>query len=670
MSAEKLITDHIDIWTSAVQAKSSSGRGSSKKRELYGIKKLRELILELAVRGKLVPQDPNDEPASVLLERIAAEKAQLVKDKIIRKPKKLDVLTDNELFFTAPSGWSFARLGDLAVKLTDGSHNPARDFGSGYPMFSSQNVHFGTIDFSSPSRYVDEDNFLKEDSRTQIVPGDILLTIVGTIGRAAVVPIDAPKFVLQRSVAVIKTSLIPEFLVYYLASPSCTSYFEANGKGTAQKGIYLGKLAEMPIVVPSLEEQRRIVTKVDELMALCDQLEQQTEASLDAHQVLVETLLATLTNSQDATELMSNWARISEHFETLFTTEQSIDALKQTILQLAVMGKLVPQDPNDEPAAKLLERISEEKAQLVKEKKIKKQKALPPITEDEKPFELPNGWEWERIGTFANVGTGATPSRSNPAYWEPADFNWLSSGETSELFVTETKEKVSSLAVAETNVTIYPRGTLIVAMYGQGKTRGQITELLQPAGTNQACAAIQLYEKHEAHREFVKLYFRKAYDELRSEAAGGAQPNLNVGKVANTVIAIPPIAEQFRIVEKVQLLLGLCEGIKTNIQHCQQTQLQLTDEIVGKFVGTSEKKTNMPKDKSNEMMISTILSTTNVSPDNNSPIALILKQEGGNADAKEIWNKSQFSLPDFYKQLKKEIEAGYIEMPSPATANK
>ncbi|TQP89996.1 restriction endonuclease subunit S [Vibrio cholerae] len=670
MSAEKLITDHIDIWTSAVQAKSSSGRGSSKKRELYGIKKLRELILELAVRGKLVPQDPNDEPASVLLERIAAEKAQLVKDKIIRKPKKLDVLTDNELFFAAPSGWSFARLGDLAVKLTDGSHNPARDFGSGYPMFSSQNVHFGTIDFSSPSRYVDEDNFLKEDSRTQIVPGDILLTIVGTIGRAAVVPIDAPKFVLQRSVAVIKTSLIPEFLVYYLASPSCTSYFEANGKGTAQKGIYLGKLAEMPIVVPSLEEQRRIVIKVDELMALCDQLEQQTEASLDAHQVLVEILLATLTNSQDATELMSNWARISEHFETLFTTEQSIDALKQTILQLAVMGKLVPQDPNDEPAAKLLERISEEKAQLVKEKKIKKQKALPPITEDEKPFELPNGWEWERIGTFANVGTGATPSRSNPAYWEPADFNWLSSGETSELFVTETKEKVSSLAVAETNVTIYPRGTLIVAMYGQGKTRGQITELLQPAGTNQACAAIQLYEKHEAHREFVKLYFRKAYDELRSEAAGGAQPNLNVGKVANTVIAIPPIAEQFRIVEKVQLLLGLCEGIKTNIQHCQQTQLQLTDEIVGKFVGTSEKKTNMPKDKSNEMMISTILSTTNVSPDNNSPIALILKQEGGNADAKEIWNKSQFSLPDFYKQLKKEIEAGYIEMPNPATANK
>ncbi|MFN1616830.1 restriction endonuclease subunit S [Vibrio rotiferianus] len=576
----QLITDNIDTWTSTVKTKATTGRGSSKKLELYGVKKLRELILELAVRGKLVPQDPSDEPASLLLERIATEKAQLVKDKIIRKPKKLDVLTDSELFFAAPSGWSFARLGDLAVKLTDGSHNPARDFGSGYPMFSSQNVHFGTIDFSSPSRYVDEDNFLKEDSRTQIAPGDILLTIVGTIGRAAVVPIDAPKFVLQRSVAVIKTSLIPEFLVYYLASPSCISYFEANGKGTAQKGIYLGKLAEMPIVVPSLEEQHRIVAKVDELMALCDQLEQQTEASIEEHQVLVATLLDTLTNSADADELMQNWARISEHFDTLFTTEASIDQLKQTILQLAVMGKLAPQDPNDEPAAKLLERIAEEKAQLIKEKKIKKQKALPPITDNEKLFELPKGWEWERVGTFGVVGTGATPSRSNPKYWDSPDHNWVSSGETASLFVGQTKEKVSELAIKETNVSVYPVGTLIVAMYGQGKTRGQITELSEPAGTNQACAAISLIEPNTAHKDFVKLYFRKSYEELRSNAAGGAQPNLNVGKVQNTVIAVPPLEEQHRINVMVHSLLELCESLKCNLTKAQSTQLHLTDAIV------------------------------------------------------------------------------------------
>ncbi|EJB5290845.1 restriction endonuclease subunit S [Vibrio cholerae] len=677
MFAEKLITDHIDIWTSAVQAKSASGRGSSKKRELYGIKKLRELILELAVRGKLVPQDPSDEPASVLLERIAAEKAQLVKEKKIKKPKALSNLSLENLP-ALPDGWAWAHVQDFTEYVQRGKGPKYADKGS-VRVVSQKCVQNSGFDIE-PARYVEDQSLEDYQEERYLKEKDLLWnsTGTGTVGRVNVLPVvESKSLVADSHVTVLRPLLMNSRYIWcFLMSPGVQARinpdheFSLVSGSTKQVELNSSSVVSLPVSVAPLNEQRRIVAKVDELMALCDQLEQQTEASLDAHQVLVETLLATLTNSQNATELMANWARISEHFDTLFTTEQSIDALKQTILQLAVMGKLVPQDPNDEPAAKLLERISEEKAQLVKEKKIKKQKALPPITEDEKPFELPNGWEWERIGTFANVGTGATPSRSNPAYWEPADFNWLSSGETSELFVTETKEKVSSLAVAETNVTIYPRGTLIVAMYGQGKTRGQITELLQPAGTNQACAAIQLYEKHEAHREFVKLYFRKAYDELRSEAAGGAQPNLNVGKVANTVIAIPPIAEQFRIVEKVQLLLGLCEGIKTNIQHCQQTQLQLTDEIVGKFVGTSEKKTNMPKDKSNEMMISTILSTTNVSPDNNSPIALILKQEGGNADAKDIWNKSQFSLPDFYKQLKKEIEAGYIEMPSPATANK
>ncbi|EOG7641955.1 restriction endonuclease subunit S [Vibrio cholerae] len=655
MSAEKLITDHIDIWTSVVQAKSSSGRGSSKKRELYGIKKLRELILELAVRGKLVPQDPNDEPASVLLDKINAKKEQLLKDGTLKKLKKAKV---HEAILTGenkPNGWVAVDFGDITFNL-DAKRIPL--------SVNERKGRQGEYDYYGASGVIDSIDDYLFDKPLLLIGEDG----ANLVNRSTPIAFMARGKYWVNNHAHVIDGISEDFLIYlslYINSISLIPYIT----GMAQPKMNQAKMNAILVLLPPENEQRRIIAKVDELMALCDQLEQQTEASLDAHQVLVETLLATLTNSQDATELMANWTRISEHFDTLFTTEESIDQLKQTILQLAVMGKLVPQDPNDEPAAKLLERIAEEKAQLVKEKKIKKQKALPPIAEDEKPFELPKGWEWERIGTFANVGTGATPSRSNPAYWDPAEFNWLSSGETSELFVNETKEKVSSLAVAETNVTIYPRGTLIVAMYGQGKTRGQITELLQPAGTNQACAAIQLYEKHEAHREFVKLYFRKAYDELRSEAAGGAQPNLNVGKVANTVIAVPPIAEQFRIVEIVQLLLGLCEGIKTHIQHCQQTQLQLTDEIVGEFVGTSAEKTNMPKDKSNEMMISTILSTTNVSPDNNSPIALIIQQEGGKADAKEIWNKSQFSLPDFYKQLKKEIEAGYIEMPSPASTN-
>jgi type I restriction enzyme S subunit len=403
MSAiQKLLTDHIDIWTAAeTEKKSGRGRSSGNAGSIYGIKKLRELILELAVRGKLVPQDANDEPASELLKRIRAEKGRLVAEGKIKKDKLLMPLIENDSPFDLPPEWKWVKLGVLCQKLTDGSHNPPKDAGEGLPMLSSQNVNFGKIDFQSPSRYVSEEAFEIENSRTKIESGDVLLTIVASLGRPAVVPNNAPKFVLQRSVAVIKTDLLADFLCLHLSSPLCLHYYDIHGKGTAQKGIYLGQLSEMPIAVPPINEQHRIVSKVDELMALCDQLETQHSNAADAHEKLVSHLLGTLTQSKSAEEFNDNWQRIAAHFETLFTTESSIEDLKQTLLQLAVMGKLVLQDPNDEPASELLKHIQAEKAKLVAEGKIKKDKPLPPITEEEKPFELPHGWQWVKFDHIA-----------------------------------------------------------------------------------------------------------------------------------------------------------------------------------------------------------------------------------------------------------------------------
>ena len=171
------------------------------------------------------------------------------------------------------------------------------------------------------------------------------------------------------------------------------------------------KVRELPIPLPPLAEQHRIVAKVDELMALCDRLEaEQTDAEA-AHAKLVETLLGTFTRSTDAAELAANWQRLAEHFDTLFTTESSLDALKQTILQLAVMGKLVPQDPNDEPASELLKRIGKERARLEAEGKIKKSKPLPAVGDDEQPFALPEGWQWQRLDELLNITGGITLGR-------------------------------------------------------------------------------------------------------------------------------------------------------------------------------------------------------------------------------------------------------------------
>ncbi|WP_412766486.1 restriction endonuclease subunit S [Vibrio anguillarum] len=345
MSAEKLITDHIDIWTSAVQAKSASGRGSSKKRELYGVKKLRELILELAVRGKLVQQDPTDEPASVLLERIHQERVDG------KKFKAAKPISEVEELFHLPENWAFTRLESI-IQISSGKNLTAKkmDADGCIPVFGGNGI----------TGYHSEHNVTKPT----IVIGRVGFYCGSTHLTPAKAWVTDNAFITNFS----SSNLKLEFLVWLLKATNLSE----NDSATAQPVISGKKVYPLVVALPPLAEQNRIVAKVDELMALCDQLEQQTEASLDAHQVLVETLLTTLTNSQDTTELTANWARISEHFDTLFTTEQSIDQLKQTILQLAVMGKLVPQDPTDEPASNLLERIAEEKAQLVKEKKSKK----------------------------------------------------------------------------------------------------------------------------------------------------------------------------------------------------------------------------------------------------------------------------------------------------------
>ena len=289
-----------------------------------------------------------------------------------------------------------------------------------------------------------------------------------------------------------------------------------------------------------------------------------------AHAQLVQALLGSLTQTTGAADFRASWQRLSEHFHTLFTTEASIDALKQTVLQLAVGGKLVRQVKNEGTADAL----------VASTRTMLKSKAdLPPINNDLLPV-LPPNWCWVPIAELAYVGTGTTPSRTNPGYFNPPDISWVTSGETSQEFITATEQKVSQQALAETNLTVYPAGTLVVAMYGQGKTRGQVTELMIEACTNQACAAIQLVCNDNAHRRYVKYFFEKSYDELRSLAAGGAQPNLNLGKVKETAIPLPPLKEQHRIVAKVDELMRLCGDLKGQLtsatwQH-EQIALVLT----------------------------------------------------------------------------------------------
>ena len=238
------------------------------------------------------------------------------------------------------------------------------------------------------------------------------------------------------------------------------------------------------------------------------------------------------------------------------------DKLRKSILQQAVQGKLTERHPDDEPASELLKRIREEKLKLISEGKMKKEKTLPPITDDEKTFEIPNTWEWARLDDVYSVGTGMTPLKSNRSFYENGTIPWITSSLTSNRYIDHAESYITEYALESNSLELYPENTLLIAMYGQGKTRGQISELLISATINQACAALVAFSKRDTLNQYIYFYFQYYYESLRKKAEGSSQPNLNLTKIRECVIPVPPLAEQKRIVARIEEIFAVCDKLE------------------------------------------------------------------------------------------------------------
>ncbi|MGL5841133.1 MAG: restriction endonuclease subunit S [Aeromonas hydrophila] len=592
MAIENLITDHLDLWTAAVRHKSSAGRGSNSKLELTGIKKLRELILELAVRGKLVPQDPNDEPASVLLERISAEKVRLVKEGKIKKPKALPEIGEEEKPFELPEGWEWCRLDELSL-ASEAGWSPQCD------NTPRKNEQWGVLKVSAVTwgKFLAEENKalpepLEPKSEYEVLPGDFLISRANTaelVARAVIAPANTPcKLMMSDKIIRFRFSHFVNSSYICLANGSCTSreYYSrvAGGTSSSMKNVSRLQIQNLVIALPPLSEQKRILDNCEKLMALCDQLEQQSETQLAAHQTLVETLLATLTDSGDADELAQNWTRLSTHFDTLFTTEASIDALKQTILQLAVMGKLVPQDPSDEPASVLLERIAAEKTQLVKEKKIKKEKPLLAISEDEKLFELPLGWVWSRIcesSLFCEYGS-SEKTVSDLSDGIPV----LKMGDIQEGKVVLGCHQVVSSKIDDLPNLYLKQGDILYNRTNSSELVGK-TGMFDGDDDKYTFASYLIRIRcsiNNVRPEYLTLcmnspLFRKTQIEPHIKQQCG-QANVNGTLMKSMLVSIPPYNEQVLILQKVNELMTLCDQLKFRLQTSQQIQLALAETLV------------------------------------------------------------------------------------------
>lgn len=485
---------------------------------------LREKILDLAMRGKLVPQDSNDEPASVLLEKIKAEKEQLIKEKKIKKGKPLAPITDDEKPFDIPDSWEWVRLGDICISNIGVTYKPSykveeptktkilRANNIENNQLNNKKLVFLTLD-TLPDKY-----YLKEN--------DILMAVRSgskrLVGKSAVVTHDFANYSFGAFMSKIRVIQANSYFVDYFLNSLFFREQLSDANTTTINQITQSMINNFVIPFPPLSEQSRIAAKIAQLFALLRKVESSTQ----------------------------QYAKL----QTL---------LKSKVLDLAMRGKLVEQDPHDEPASVLLKKIKAEKEQLIKEGKIKKSKPLPPITDDEKPFDIPNSWEWVRLGDIGAWAAGATPSRKHSEYYG-GDIPWLKTGDLNDGIVEETSEKITELGVKNSSVKINNPGNILIAMYGA--TIGKLgivgkKELV----TNQACCGCTPYKG--IYNQYLFYYLLSSRKRLIDLGSGGAQPNISKQKIEKFAFPLPPQSEQSRVTAKiVQLLpfLGEVEFLPNN----------------------------------------------------------------------------------------------------------
>lgn len=489
MSARELITDHLDLWTGAITTRSTAGRGRHGKIELNGIIKLRELVLNLGFSGLLTGD--------------------------------------------TPKAWESVTLGDIGKWGSGGTPTKSRReyYGGDIPWLVIGDLNDGVV--RDAESCISEEG-LKNSSAKLVPPGTLLIAMYGSIGKLGITGIRCATNQAIAHCMPDKTKIDLRFLFFFILGKR-ESLLDM-GQGLAQQNISQKILKSVRIDIPPLEVQRRIVEKIDELMALCDRLEQQVGDQLEAHEVLVDTLLDALTRSADATEVAENWARIAEHFDTLFTTEASIDKLKLAILDLAADGKMIAFHEENRPLKSMLS------------------------------FGPRNGFSPRESSSYTGLKVlklGATTKgyldlaeSKNAEISEPGSSHlWLKSGDILIQRGNAASHVGCNVLVEEDQPTfIYP-------------------DLM-----------MKIRVKEEADPKFISAYLtapksRKFMWE-RMTGTSGTMPKISKKVVEAIPIALPNLEIQKATVDKIDELMALCDQLKARLVEAGETRTQLAEAVV------------------------------------------------------------------------------------------
>lgn len=545
------------------------------------VKKLRETILNLAVRGKLVSQDPNDEPASILLERIKEEKERLIKEKKIKKEYCDDIISQDDMPYFIPSGWEWARLIDLGTykkgpfgsAITKNMFIPKSE--CTIKVYEQKNAIQKNIELGD--YYISEEYFNQKLSGFEVFAGDILVSCAGTIGETYIVPENAERGIINQALMkmrIFNGLSIDYFLMYFDYILKKSAIEKSNG--SAMKNIPpFSIFKKMLVAIPPIEEQKRIVEKVNLLMDFCDKLEKSLEKKINYEKLSAKSVFNAVGNVSTFEELEETLKFILLNFKDLSLGDNSVKELKNCILQLAVQGKLVPQDLNEKPAEVLLEKIREEKERLIKEKKIKKEKPLAEIDENEKPFELPSGWKWVRLKEIG-YSLGQKKPDVKFTYIDVGSIN-KEKGEIGEKLMIINPENAPSRARK-----LVDRGTIIYSTVRPYLLNIAIIDKefeFEPI-VSTAFAIIHPYKG--INSKYVLYYLRSTpfIKYVESQMVGMAYPAINDEKFYSGLFPMPPLEEQNRIVEKVESLLNLCDKLDDSILKYKKYNEKLANSII------------------------------------------------------------------------------------------
>lgn len=441
-----------------------------------------------------------------------------------------------------PLGWTVARLGDLATAIQYGYTEKAQQEQVGPRFLRITDIQDDKVKWDTvPFCVIDE----SEIEKYLLKQGDLVFARTGaTVGKSFLIAGTIPESVFASYLIRVRlrSDIEPKYVSYFFRSSDYWRQISESQAGIGQPNVNGKKLAQIQIPVAPPDQQKRIVAEIEK-----------------------------------------QFSRLDEAVANLKRVKANLKRYKAAVLKAAVEGRLVETEAERarregrsyETGEQLLQRILETRRRQWQGKGKYKEPAAPNTTDIP---ELPEGWGQTSVDQLAEVGTGATPNRGQSRYYG-GDIPWVTSAVVNDAFVDRASEFVTKEALVETNLSLYPPGTLLVAMYGEGKTRGKCSELRIAATTNQALAALQ---PDECVKAYLKLFLDYNYEDTRKVASGGVQPNLNLSLVRAIRVALPPPAEQHRIVAEVDRRLTLLRKTEAQVDASLQRAERLRQSILSR----------------------------------------------------------------------------------------